>query len=107
MQFAVAETFFADRVNLDTLAESETLQIFRNFMSGAGVPDESVTLKMDLLTSRQFVGVAREPNTAPQVVERFKPEEIVMDDYLPQEGSEAETRQKMQIRKHACTTAWQ
>ena len=36
MQFAVSETF-ADRVNLDPLAESETLQILRDFMSGTGV----------------------------------------------------------------------
>ena len=88
MQFAVAETV-ADRVNLDPLAEPETLHIFRDFMSGTGVRDESVTLTTDLLTSRQFAGIAREPNAAPQAVERIEPEEIVMDDCLLQEGFEA------------------
>ena len=72
MQQAVAETF-ADRANLDPLAESETLQSFRDFMSEAGVPDESIKLTMDLLN------VAREPRVTPQVMEQFEIDEIVTD----------------------------
>ena len=71
MQLAVAETF-ADRVNLEPLAESETLESFRGFMPEVGVPDDSVAVMMGLLAVRRFAAVARDQNPAPQPVSSLK-----------------------------------
>ena len=84
MQLAVAETF-ADRVNLDPLAESETLESFRGFMSEIGVLDDSVAATMGLLAVRQFAAVSRDKNPTRQPVEQLEAVEVVLDEPLPQE----------------------
>ena len=84
MQLAVAETF-ADRVNLDPLAESETLESARSFMSEVGVPDDSVAVTVGLLVVRRFAVVERDQNPAPQPVEQLEEVEVVMGEPVPQE----------------------
>ena len=71
---------FADRVNLDPLAESENLESFRGFMSEDGVPDESVAATMGLFATRQFAAVAREQSPAPQSLKPLGADEVVMDE---------------------------
>ena len=81
MQLAVADTF-SDRVSLDPLAESETLESFRGFMSEVGVTGDSVAATMGLLAERQFAAVARDKNPARQPMEQLLGE-VVLDE--PQE----------------------
>ena len=97
MQMAVAESF-ANPLNLDPLAECETLDSFRGFMSEAGVPDESVAVTMGLLATRQFASVVRERSPAPPSLEQLGEEEIVMDEPLPQEVPDVkpDKRRKME-----------
>ena len=52
-------------------------------MSEVGVPGDSLTFTMDLLTSLQFAVVSREQSAIPQVLEQLEPDEFVMDDPLP------------------------
>ena len=99
MQLAAAETF-ADRVNPDPLAESENLQSFRDFMLGAGVPDESIEVTVDLLTARPLAVVAREPRVTPQVMEQFEIDEIVTDD-----PPNVRPDKRRKAEKHSCSAA--
>ena len=52
-------------------------------------PTASITSTIDLLSSRQHASVHRVPRVVPQSLEEFEPEEILTDDTLQQEISEA------------------
>ena len=88
LQLAVADTFSSFAV-ADPLAESESLENFREFMTEIGIPTASITSTIDLLSSRHFALVHRVPIIAPQNLEEFEPEEILIDDTLNQEIPEA------------------
>ena len=90
MQLAVAATF-SDQVNLDPLAESESLECFRGFLSEVGVPEEAASVTMSLLSARHFVAVARGQNPAPQAMEQLEELEVVVDEHLPQEIPEVKS----------------
>ena len=89
MQLAVAATF-SDQVNLDPLAESESLECFRGFLSELGVPEDAASVTLGLLSARQFVAVARVKNPAPQVMDQLEELEVVdvVDDGFPPEDPE-------------------
>ena len=79
LQMAVAESFSNLTVE-DLLAEAESLEKFLEFMTGIGVPTVSIVSMIDLLSARQFASVQRLPRMIPQSLERFEPEEILVDD---------------------------
>ena len=88
LQLAVADSFSNFAV-ADPLAESESLENFREFMTGIGIPTASITSTIDLLSSRHFASVHRVPIMAPLNLEEFEPEEILIDDTLNREIQKA------------------
>ena len=93
MQLTVAATF-SEQVNLDRLAESESLECFRGFLSEVGVPEEAASVSMSLLSARHFVAVARGQNPAPQAMEQLEELEVVVGEPLPQEIPEVKSDKK-------------
>ena len=96
LQLAVADSFSNLAVG-DLLAESESLENFREFMAGIGIPTASITSTIDLLLSRQFASVQRVPSMVPQVLEEFEPEEFLIDDTLQQDIPEVKPDKRRKL----------
>ena len=88
LQLAVADSF-SNLAIADPLAESESLENFREYMTGIGISTASITSTIDLLYSCHFASVHRVPIIVSQNLEEMEPEEILIDDTLNQEIPEA------------------